>query len=144
MGFLTHEQVWADVESKNMQLIEAMAMKDEVRAQLAEVDRELNVNARNLPGALGNVTEGVVRRLLQDIDAIRQEEIEMGVVWKPGYPNLDHLHDDLSEKKEAVLVAIGELSGGSGGSTVIALPPSARRTSSSIIPTRASTWWWAS
>ena len=118
MGFLTHEQVWADVETKNMQLIEAMATKDEIRAQLAEVDRELALNAQNLPGALGNVTEGVVQRLLQDIDGIRQEEIEMSVVWKSGYPDLDHLHDDLSEKKEAVLAAIGELSGGSGGTSL--------------------------
>jgi len=118
MGFLTHEQVWADIETKNMQLVEAMAMKEEVRAQLAEVDRELDQNAQNLPGALGNVTEGVVQGLLEDIDAIRQEEIEMSVVWKPGYPELDHLHDDLSEKKEAVLTAIGELSGGSGGSSL--------------------------
>ncbi len=93
-------------------------MKDEIRAQLAEVDRELDRNAQNLPGALGNVTEGVVQGLLEDIDVIRQEEIEMSVVWKSGYPELDNLHDDISEKKEAVLAAIGELSGGSGGSSL--------------------------
>ena len=121
MGFLTHEQAWADIETKNMQLVEAMAMKEEIRAQLAELDRELDRNAQNLPGALGNVTEGVVQRLLEDIDAIRQEEIEMSVVWKPGkegYPKLNSLLEDMSEKKEAVLTAIGELSGGSGGSSL--------------------------
>ena len=121
MGFLTHEQVWTDIEGKNMELISVMAEKDVIRAQLAELDRKLDKNAKNLPGALGNVTEGVVQGLLEDIDAIRQEEIEMSVVWKPGkegYPPLNSLRDDMSEKKEAVLTAIGELRVGSGGSSL--------------------------
>ena len=118
MGFVTHEQAWEDIESKDMQLVEAMAMKDEIRAQLAELDRDLESNAKSIPGALGNVTEGVVKGLLEDLDALRQQELEMSVVWKSGYPDLDHIQEDMSEKKEAVLTAIGELSGGAGGSSL--------------------------
>ena len=72
MGFLTHEQVWNDIENKNMELIETTATKEQISAQLAELDRELEQNARNLPGALGNVTEGVVQGLLKELDILRQ------------------------------------------------------------------------
>ena len=42
MGFLTHEQVWTDIEGKNMELISVMAEKDVIRAQLAALDRTLD------------------------------------------------------------------------------------------------------
>lgn len=118
MGLLTHDQAWSDINSKNGELMQSMAEKEIIRAQLAEVDRDLEQNARNIPGALGNVTEGVVRGLLEDLDALRQDELGLSVVWKPGYPELDDLQEDISLKKEAVLMAIGELSGGSGGSSL--------------------------
>ncbi|MCH7908343.1 MAG: polysaccharide biosynthesis tyrosine autokinase, partial [Candidatus Hydrogenedentes bacterium] len=50
---------------------------------------------------------------------LRREHVMMSVVWKPGYPNLVALTDDIAEKKQAVLSAIRELNiGDRGGSNL--------------------------
>lgn len=118
MGFRTHEQVWTDIEAKNTQLIETMAMKDEIRAKLVDINYSLEQNANKLPSALGNVTEAVVQELLAELDKLRRKELELGIIWKQGYPELDQIRGDIAEKKEAVLLAIGELNGGAGGSSL--------------------------
>ncbi len=116
MGFRTHEQVWADIELKNAELQDALGMVGELEGRIAEIDSQLEANSARIPEVLGNVTEAVVQDLLEQLDALRSQELELSVVWKPGYPELDELQAEIDEKKEAVLMAIGELRGGTGGS----------------------------
>ena len=56
--------------------------------------------------------------LLEDLDALRQQEIGLSIIWKPGYPELDRLQAEIDEKKEAILLAINELKGGGGGTSL--------------------------
>ena len=116
MGFRTHEQVWEDIELKNGELQDALGMVGELSGRIAEIDQQLEQNSARIPEVLGNVTEAVVQDLLEQLDELRSEELELSVVWKPGYPELDRLQAEIDEKKEAVLMAIGELRGGTGGS----------------------------
>jgi capsular exopolysaccharide synthesis family protein len=118
MGFQTHEQVWLDIERKNGELQDARAMARELEDRIAEIDGQLAANSSRIPEVLGNVTESVVRDLLGQLDELRTRELELSVVWKPGYPELDRLQAEIDEKKEAVLLAIGELRGGVGGSSL--------------------------
>ncbi len=116
MGFKTDEQAWIDIERKNNELLDAQGMAAELQVRIADIDTQLASNTEALPEALGNVTEGVVKGLLEELDGLRQSEIGLSIVWKPGYPELDELQAAIDEKKEAVMAAINELKGGAGGS----------------------------
>lgn len=118
MGFKTHEQAWVEIEKKNTELLDAVSMQRELQARIGELDQELKQNSQQLPEVLGNVTETVVQDLLEDLDKLRQRELELSVVWKPGYPELDNLQAEIDEKKEAITKAIDELNGGAGGSSL--------------------------
>lgn len=116
MGFKTDEQVWVDIERKNSELTDAQVMVVEIEQRITEIDSELAANTEKIPDVLGNVTEGVVQGLLEDLDELRQQEIGLSVIWKPGYPELDRLQAEIDEKKDAILISINELKGGTGGS----------------------------
>lgn len=115
MGFQTHDQVWQDMERKNRELLEATTAIEETQAKVIEIEAALQANSDQLPRALGNVTERVVQELLDAMDTLRQEQLEMSVVWQPDYPELVALEDEIAEKKQAVLIAIDELDSGLGG-----------------------------
>lgn len=119
MGFKTHSQLWTDLEQKNANLVEARVTRDEVERRLQEVDAALAANNEALPEALGNVTEGVVRELLEELDGLRRQQLEMEITWTTAYPPLQAVKEEMAEKQQAVLVAIRELNGGStGGSSL--------------------------
>ena len=119
MGFQTHAQVWADMERKNVELLEMAATREELVDKMAEMEKALSDNAKALPASLGNVTDSVITDLLSELDELRREQVKMSVVWKTGYPKLVALTDDIAEKKQAVLLAIRELNiGERGGSNL--------------------------
>ncbi len=118
MGFKTDEQVWQDIEKKSSDLLEAKTMVVEIEKRVAGIDGELASNTLELPEVLGNVTEGVVQGLLEDLDELRQDEIGLSITWKPGYPELDRLQAEIGDKKDAILMAINELKGGGGGTSL--------------------------
>lgn len=115
MGFQTKGKVWKELETKNSEFADTKVLIEETKARLTEVKASLAENNRKLPDALGNVTDAVVRDLLSDLDELRRSHLELSVVWKKGYPKLVGLEDQISEKKTAVLMAIGELNAGVGG-----------------------------
>ena len=119
MGFKTHNQVWDDMERKNAELNETVITIEVLKQKLADLNRALAKNDKELPDALGEITESVVRELLVELDALRQEHVNLSVVWTSDYPEIVILNDDIAEKKQAVLRAIDELRGSAGGGSTL-------------------------
>ncbi len=118
MGFQTHDQLREEMEQKNAELLSVQTEKEQIKAQIAEVGASLERNLTELPDALGSVTDNVISELHKDLDALRQRQLELSIIWQPEYPELVAIEEEITEKKQAILQAISELDAGStaGGS----------------------------
>jgi capsular exopolysaccharide synthesis family protein len=117
MGFKTHSQVWAEMESKTSELNETKIGIGVMQQKIEEKDAALAENDANLPDALGNVTDSVIRELMGEIDELRREHVKLSVIWQPTFKNdgMMQLEDEIAEKKTAIITAIEQMKGSSGG-----------------------------
>lgn len=106
MGFRTHEQVLADMQRMNQQLVHAEAQKSEIWAKMDEIEAELDQRDEDLPLALGRITDSVVTNLHHDLEKLLQEQLEMSIVYQPEYPGMIEIQDEIDEKRAAILVAL--------------------------------------
>lgn len=119
MGFRTQEQVTRDMESMNKELLDGQTTREELIAKLGELESALHTANAQLPEALGQVNDSVVKNMMNELTKLLQEQVEMTVYAEPAYPPLQRLKDEIQEKKQAILLALGSLDGdmGAPGST---------------------------
>ncbi len=116
MGFRTHEQVLGDMQRMNQQLLQAEAQKAEIWAKMDEIEADLDEKDDELPLALGRITDSVVSNLNKELESLLQQQLEMSIVYQPEYPELRQIADEISEKQEAILVALQKVDTRAGSS----------------------------
>lgn len=109
MGFRNHERLWDEMEEKKNQLLESEMAIEVLARELTLTDQMLRENDTDLPDKLDDVTDSVVSSILDSIAVLRARDVEMSVVWTEDYPERAALIDEIAEKREAALIAIGEL-----------------------------------
>jgi len=115
MGFRTYGRAGDEMAQIYQELTEKNAIHEETEAKLAEIAVQLDANRAQLPEALGAVTDTVVDDMLVELDGLLQEKLTMSVVYQPTFPGLREIHDEIAEKREAVLQAVQQLDQGTGG-----------------------------
>lgn len=118
MGFLDYRQVVQKMQSWREELVETETSREQMLAQMARIEAELQDKNQLLPESLGKVTDAVVNQLLADLDKLLEEQLVMSIQYTDAYPPLQELKDDIAEKKQAILMAVSRLDEGQAGGTV--------------------------
>lgn len=117
MGYKTRDDVTKEIETKSRQIIEAQTTRQEIKAKMTGIEAKLKEKNAQLPQALGQITNSVVNKLMGELDALVKKKIELEMVWKPAFEELQDLEADIAEKKRAICDAVDKLDGGVQGGT---------------------------
>lgn len=109
LGFRTHDQVVKDMETMRSELLSAEARREEIMGKMAELESQLQEKDAKLPTSLGQINDRVVNQLFEELADLLQEQLTMSVVYQPDYEPLQQLRDEIAEKEQAILAAIGQL-----------------------------------
>ncbi|HOJ34354.1 MAG TPA: polysaccharide biosynthesis tyrosine autokinase [Candidatus Hydrogenedentes bacterium] len=112
MGFRTFERYEEDMKTLQEEITRSEATREEIRAKIAEVEEEVRKNSEKLPEALSQINDTVVNRLMDELNALLQEQISLSVVWQPGEGPLRELQDEIEEKRQAIIDAVTQLDQG--------------------------------
>jgi chromosome segregation ATPase len=108
-----------EMARRHQELKEVQATREGIQANLEQMDSKLKENTAQLPAALSQVTDNVVDRLFQELDALLQKQPSMNTAHPPAFPGLEGLADEIAEKQKTILDALRKLDAGeAGGSTV--------------------------
>lgn len=118
LGFSVSGQVDQEMAGLYDELKQATATKEEVDAKLKELDQSLVTNTSELPQALGNVTDGVINNLFQELDGLLQERLTMSQVYQPDFPGMEDINAEIEEKQQTIMAAFGELDDGASGANI--------------------------
>jgi len=115
MGFQNYGKAGEELAGIYKQLDQKKTDKEEAAAKLAQIEAQLiNVRAQ-LPEALGSVNDTVVSEMLDELNALLQQQLNMSVDYTPEFPGLQELKDEIAAKKEAILEGIRKLDESAGG-----------------------------
>lgn len=112
MGFRTFERYEEDMKTLQEEITRSEATREEIRAKIAEVEEEVRKNSEKLPEALSQINDAVVNRLMDELNALLEEQISLSVVWQPGEGPLRELQDEIEEKRQAIIDAVTQLDQG--------------------------------
>ncbi len=119
MGFRTKDQVSDEMQKLSRDISNAETTKEEIRIKMENIEAQLREQNEKLPLSLGQISDEVVVKLIQELSELHQKRISMTVVFEPGYLPLQELQDEIREKEQAILIAMQELDGTSeGGASV--------------------------
>jgi uncharacterized protein involved in exopolysaccharide biosynthesis len=119
MGFQGMGNLDEEMARRHQELKEVQATREGIQANLEQMDSKLKENTAQLPAALSQVTDNVVDRLFQELDALLQKQPSMNTAHPPAFPGLEGLADEIAEKQKTILDALRKLDAGeAGGSTV--------------------------
>ncbi len=128
MGFRTKDQILGDMESKRQELMDADTQKTQIELKLKELEQKLREKNAQLPEALGQITDEVVKKLMSELDNLLQEQLSMSIIYQPEFPGLQDLQAEIDEKKQAILEAVGRVEASTvGGADVWAERESLRQ-----------------
>jgi len=116
-GLHTYEEVTRDLREKNNEFIQAQATRNQIMASLAEIEAEIKKNHDTLPLALSQISDSMITNLLNDLEALRKEELAMALVYEDEYPPLEELRAEIAETERTVLEAVRRYEGGTGSGT---------------------------
>ncbi len=119
MGFRQHDRILERLEEWNEELIEAQTTKEQLLTRLESVKAQLESKDAELPNALGQVTDAVVKDLLADLDELVSEELTMSIQYTDAFPDLQELREEIADKKTEVLQAMQQLEHGVDGGSVV-------------------------
>lgn len=119
MGFRQHDRIIERINAWNEELVEAETTNEQLLAQLENVKRQLERKDAELPGALGQVSDAVVKELLQELDSLVSEQLSMSIQYTDAYPPLQDLREDIADKKLEIVYALEQLEHGVDGGTAV-------------------------
>jgi capsular exopolysaccharide synthesis family protein len=117
IGFITPGSGTQEMAQMTKELATLRATRDEGAQQLEALAAKLQLNKKQFPNALNQVTENVLDTLFVELNAMLREKLTLSTIWEDNYGPLQDLTLDIEEKKLAIIEAdrlIG--SGGAGGS----------------------------
>lgn len=113
-GFYTYEEVTTELRSKNDELLEAQTSRSRIVTRLTEIEGIIEKNHETLPTALGQITDSLIIKLLEELEELRKEELATAMVFEGAYPPLLDLRAEISETEHTVLEAIRRYEEGTG------------------------------
>lgn len=113
-GFRTYEEVTAQLRKESEDRIESQATKATILAQLADIEAKLRENHETLPLSLSQITDSLITKLLDELEALRKEELALDMVYTSEYAPLQELREEISEKEHTVLEAVRRYEAGTG------------------------------
>ena len=90
-----------------------------MKQKIEEKDKALEANNRDLPEAIGNVTDNVIKSIFQEIEALVSEDIQESVTWTEASPQRKFIRESIEEKREAANIAIAKMSDSPVGGTAL-------------------------
>jgi capsular exopolysaccharide synthesis family protein len=111
LDFVPHSQFIEKLKSMNEEILQASTAQEQIRARLVEVDAELVRNTAALPASLGSMNNDVVNNLVEQLNALLEEKITLGVEYQPAHPDLQELEAEIQDKQAAVLDAVQMIEG---------------------------------
>ncbi len=112
MGFRTFERYEEDMKNMHEEITRSETTRDEIAAKLGEIEQEIRRNSERLPAALNQINDEVVNRLLDELNALLEEQISLSVIWQPGEGPLQDLQEEIEEKRQAIVEAVNQLDQG--------------------------------
>ncbi|MEA3364535.1 MAG: polysaccharide biosynthesis tyrosine autokinase [Candidatus Hydrogenedentes bacterium] len=119
MGFRQHDRIVERLDAWNEELVEAETTREQLEARLESVKARLQNMDEELPGALGQVTDAVVKDLLQELDELVSKQLSMSIQYTDVYPPLQDLREDIADKKLEILRALEQLERGVDGGSAL-------------------------
>jgi len=119
MGFRTRGELSEEMRRMDKELTEAEATKTEIVARLREIENKLKLKNQQLPAALGRITDSVVQDLMDDLDALLQEQLSLSVQYTKAHPEMQMLDEEIADKKQAILDAVNKLDNNMGGGSAV-------------------------
>ncbi|MFO7973800.1 MAG: polysaccharide biosynthesis tyrosine autokinase [Candidatus Hydrogenedentota bacterium] len=119
MGFRQHDRMVERLDEWNEELVEAQTTREQLEARIESVKARLGNMDEELPAALGQVTDAVVKDLLQELDELMSEQLSMTIQYTDAYPPLQDLRQDIEDKKLEILRALEQLEHGVDGGSAL-------------------------
>jgi len=115
MGFRDRDRVSLRIAAWNLELQESQMRRDQYGARLVNIEDALVVIDEALPQALGQISDSIVKQLIEDLNALIVNELEMKIQMPDLHPDLIALRDDITYQKEKILATVQELRPGAEG-----------------------------
>ncbi|MBX7256575.1 MAG: polysaccharide biosynthesis tyrosine autokinase [Candidatus Hydrogenedentes bacterium] len=115
MGFRTKDQVTDEMQKLSREISNAETTKDEIHFKMQNIEQQLREQNQKLPLSIGQISDEVVVKLINELSELHQKRISMSVVFEPGFQPLQDLQEEIREKEQAILIAMQELDGATEG-----------------------------
>ena len=116
-GFRDYNLLESEISTAQKGLSDARVKKDTILRQQSELSKELLFNNEQFLLSLNNVPGDVVKKLLDEHDALLQEKFKLSIDFKETYLPLQQIIEEMTETQAAIGEAIRQLGvGGPGGS----------------------------
>jgi capsular exopolysaccharide synthesis family protein len=115
-GFQTQADVQQYINSLNTSLRKAELDKQETQEKLTHIESELKLKNQQMPKALGQITDGVINKLVDELNGLVQKQLESD--YLPNSAPMQDLQADIEQKSTAIMDAVAkqqEAGGGAGG-----------------------------
>jgi len=119
MGFRQHDRIIERINAWNEELVEAQTTREQMQAQLENVRGQLENKDSALPSALGQVSDAVVKDLLEQLDSLVSEQLSMSIQYTDAYPPLQELREDIADKKREIIHALEQIEHGLDGGSAL-------------------------
>jgi len=119
LGFRDYAKVDEEMSAMYEELDGLRVQRGVMEDKLAELRESLERNREQFPESLNHVTDSVVDKLFNELDALLQKQLEMSAIYQPDFPGLRDLEAEIADKQRAILEADQQLTDGvPGGSDV--------------------------
>lgn len=105
-GFNTYEGVAQELRDQDKVLTRLYASRAQILSELSSLKTEIERAQAELPSSFARLGDTVVTNLIAELQTLLKTELSLSMVFQSGYPPLQVIRDEITEKEQTISEAV--------------------------------------